>query len=123
MKITVLGLNHKSAPVEIREKLAFDAADTLRALRQLKDRFREAEFVLLSTCNRVELYSAYEARALGEGLAEDMGPDVAETIADFCVVMKNIDGIPYIKVTKVSNAGWVPYISTYNRIEIAEDFI
>jgi len=49
--------------------------------------------------------------------------DVAETIADFCVVMKNIDGIPYIKVTKVSNAGWVPYISTYNRIEIAEDFI
>jgi KaiC/GvpD/RAD55 family RecA-like ATPase len=49
--------------------------------------------------------------------------EVAETIADFCVVMKNIDGIPYIKVTKVSNAGWVPYISTYNRIEIAEDFI
>lgn len=49
--------------------------------------------------------------------------EVAETMADFCVVMKNIDGIPYIKVTKVSNAGWVPYISTYNRIEIAEDFI
>jgi KaiC/GvpD/RAD55 family RecA-like ATPase len=49
--------------------------------------------------------------------------EVAEAIADFCLVMKNIDGIPYIKVTKVSNAGWVPYISTYNKIEIAEDFI
>jgi len=49
--------------------------------------------------------------------------EVAETIADFCMVMKNIDGIPYIKITKVSTAGWVPYISTYNKIEIAEDFI
>ena len=49
--------------------------------------------------------------------------EVAETIADFCMVMKVIEGIPYIKVTKVSNAGWVPYISTYDKIEIAEDFI
>lgn len=49
--------------------------------------------------------------------------EVAESIADFCIVMKNIDGIPYIKVTKVSNTGWVPYISTYNKIEIVEDFI
>lgn len=58
MKIIVAGLNHKSAPIDIREKLAFDAADTTKALRQLKSRFPEAEFVLLSTCNRVELYSA-----------------------------------------------------------------
>jgi len=80
MKIIVLGLNHKSAPIEIREKLAFDAADTIRALRQLKDRFREAEFVLLSTCNRVELYSAYE----------DMGGAAAETIAKFLSEFHNV---------------------------------
>ena len=49
--------------------------------------------------------------------------EVAETIADFCMVMKVIEGIPYIKVTKVSNAGWVPYISSFDKIEIAEDFI
>jgi len=58
MKIVVLGLNHKSAPIEIREKLAFDTAQTIKALKELKDRFHEAEFVLLSTCNRVELYCA-----------------------------------------------------------------
>ncbi len=80
MNIIVLGLNHKTAPIEIREKLAFDAADTIRALRQLKDRFREAEFVLLSTCNRVELYSAYE----------DMGEAVAETIAKFLSKFHNV---------------------------------
>lgn len=58
MKIVVLGLNHKSAPVEIREKLAFGAAETSRALCELKSRFPQAEFALISTCNRVELYCA-----------------------------------------------------------------
>jgi glutamyl-tRNA reductase len=58
MKIVVLGLNHKTAPVEIREKLAFDAAETSRALGALKERFPQAEYVLISTCNRVELYCA-----------------------------------------------------------------
>ncbi|MHC4112630.1 MAG: glutamyl-tRNA reductase [Planctomycetota bacterium] len=58
MKILVVGLNHKSAPLDVREKLAFDPEQVLRALRELKHRFGEAEFVLLSTCNRVELYCA-----------------------------------------------------------------
>ena len=58
MKIFVLGLNHKSAPLAILENLAFDSEKTLRALRELKRRFEESEFVLLSTCNRVELYCA-----------------------------------------------------------------
>ncbi|MHC4105143.1 MAG: glutamyl-tRNA reductase [Planctomycetota bacterium] len=77
MKIVVLGLNHKSAPIEIREKLAFDATQTVKALRELKLRFREAEFVLLSTCNRVELYCASEISQ--EVTAEDL----SEFLSDF----------------------------------------
>jgi glutamyl-tRNA reductase len=77
MKIVVLGLNHKSAPIEIREKLAFDATQTIKALRELKNRFREAEFVLLSTCNRVELYCA--SKISDEVTAEDL----AEFLSDF----------------------------------------
>jgi len=49
--------------------------------------------------------------------------EVAEAMADFCIVMKNIDGIPFIKATKVSTAGWVPYIPSEKGIVIAEDFI
>lgn len=49
--------------------------------------------------------------------------ELAESIADFCIVLKNIDGIPYIKATKVSIAGWVPYRSTLNGIEVAEEFL
>ena len=80
MKIIVVGLNHKTAPVDIREKLAFDTAETATALEQLKGRFHEAEFVLLSTCNRVELYSVSKRTA---------GVD-AETIADFFSEFHNV---------------------------------
>jgi hypothetical protein len=49
--------------------------------------------------------------------------ELAESIADFCIVMKTIDGIPYIKATKVSIFGWVPYRTTANGIEVAEEFM
>jgi glutamyl-tRNA reductase len=70
MKILVTGLNHKSAPIAVREKLAFDAMTTLRALRMFKNSFPQAEFVLLSTCNRVELYTA--RKAVTRPVAEDL---------------------------------------------------
>lgn len=79
MKIVVLGLNHKSSPIEIREKLAFDTTQTLRALKELKNRFHEAEFVLLSTCNRVELYCASTISESEEVTAEYL----AEFLSDF----------------------------------------
>lgn len=63
MSIVVLGLNHKSAPLEIRERLAFDAQEVAMALEQLHAMEPAAEFVLLSTCNRVELYYAGEQKA------------------------------------------------------------
>ncbi len=63
MRILVVGLNHKTSPVGIRQRLAFDTEQTVSALKQLKNRFGESEFVLLSTCNRVELYCAAERKA------------------------------------------------------------
>lgn len=49
--------------------------------------------------------------------------EAAEAIVDFCIVLKNIDGIPYIKLTKMAASSWVPYTSTQNGIEIAEEFL
>ena len=46
--------------MEVRERLAFDASQAAAALRRLKEMEPQAEFVLLSTCNRVELYYAGE---------------------------------------------------------------
>jgi glutamyl-tRNA reductase len=61
MKIIIVGLNHKTAPVDVRERLAFSEERSTQALSALKERFADGEFVVLSTCNRVELYSAAPA--------------------------------------------------------------
>jgi len=53
--IVIVGLNHRTAPVEIRERLAFPAEAVGHALRGLVEREGIAEGVILSTCNRVEV--------------------------------------------------------------------
>ncbi len=58
MRILCVGLNHKTAPVALRERLAFDPAQARLALERLRDRHAQAEFAILSTCNRCELYLA-----------------------------------------------------------------
>ena len=58
MHIVAAGLNHKTAPIEIREGLAISNGDLSHALASLKDLVAVDEAMLLSTCNRVELYGA-----------------------------------------------------------------
>jgi len=65
-----LGVDHRSAPTAVREALAFEGERRRAGLDALKDNAPDAEFVLLSTCNRVELYAAAEADPPdGEALA------------------------------------------------------
>jgi glutamyl-tRNA reductase len=54
-QIVIVGLNHRSAPVEIRERLAFPADTIGHALRGLAERDGISEGVIVSTCNRVEV--------------------------------------------------------------------
>lgn len=60
MKLQMVGLSHHTAPVQIRERLAFTKDQAIAALARLRQRYPETEAVLLSTCNRVELYVASE---------------------------------------------------------------
>lgn len=76
MKIIIVGISHKNAPINIRERLAFDNVQTLRALRLLKNSFLQSEFVLLSTCNRVELYCA--CKRAGGLIGEDLSRFLSE---------------------------------------------
>jgi glutamyl-tRNA reductase len=61
MPFNVLGINHKTAPVSLREKVAFSEDRLLAALRTLRQEAGVAEVVILSTCNRTELYWAGSA--------------------------------------------------------------
>ena len=55
MRFSITGVNHKSAPVEVRERLAFDEPSLAAALLDLKGRPGFCEGLILSTCNRVEV--------------------------------------------------------------------
>ena len=91
MNLVTIGCNFRSAPVAVREKLAFGDAKVDRALDELVARY-DCEAVIVSTCNRVELYLARPvtdlpltvdliAEFLGEFhglLADDVRPHLEE---------------------------------------------
>ena len=57
MTLWVLGINHQTAPVDLRERVAFDAGNLPVALASLRALSEVSEAALLSTCNRTELYA------------------------------------------------------------------
>jgi len=71
MSLLVLGINHQTAPVGLRERVAFGSDAMPRALAELRAMPSVREVALLSTCNRTELYA----------LAEDDGAALAEWLA------------------------------------------
>ena len=87
MHILTLGLNHRTAPVEIRERLAFPEDDQPSALVRLIQDYGLSEAAILSTCNRSELYLAADSdHGLDEArrfLAERQGVDVQTLEAHF----------------------------------------
>jgi len=78
MKLQMVGCSHHNSPVAMRERLAFTPAQTSAALDSLRERFPLTEAVLLSTCNRMELYTAVEDAQSGPS-----HEDVARFVADF----------------------------------------
>jgi glutamyl-tRNA reductase len=73
MNVHVVGCNHRSASIAVRERLAFSPDQARAALVEFRNRFPDVEAVLLSTCNRIEFYTAAETGAC---------PSV-EQVADF----------------------------------------
>lgn len=69
MSIVLVGLNHKTAPVEVRERLAFTDEMCLEGLRTLVDGEVVREGLIVSTCNRVEVLAATEGVNYETGLA------------------------------------------------------
>lgn len=62
-RLLMIGMNHATAPLAIREKFAFSPAQREQALQRFREAFPAAEAVLVSTCNRVELYTARAVHA------------------------------------------------------------
>src|SRR3974377_249155 len=80
MKFLVTGLNHRTAPVEVRERLAFNEAALAGALDELKRRPGLLEGMILSTCNRVEI-----------AVTTDEQTDAEDCVESFLAAAHNVD--------------------------------
>jgi glutamyl-tRNA reductase len=69
MSIVLIGVNHKTAPIEVRERLAFSDAACAESLRALVDGDIVREGLIVSTCNRVEILSTTTIENLASGTA------------------------------------------------------
>ncbi len=76
--LRVVGLSHRSAPLEVREKFAVASGAQVDAQKRAVSIPGAREAVLLSTCNRVELYSDAPAEAIARFFAETAGRPLAE---------------------------------------------
>src|SRR5262245_61473450 len=74
MSLLVLGLNHRTAPIEVRERIVFEAERLPRALASLRAVAGLSEAAIVSTCNRTELYCVGGgAGALADWLVAESG--------------------------------------------------
>jgi glutamyl-tRNA reductase len=92
MQLTAVGLNHQTAPLSIREKLAFTAASLPEAVRNLARSKAAKEAVILSTCNRTELYCVGETEQIIEWLAQSHNLP-AEEIRPYLYTLDNNETI------------------------------
>ncbi|HSK47536.1 MAG TPA: glutamyl-tRNA reductase [Coriobacteriia bacterium] len=91
MHLTLVGLSHKTAPVEIREKLTFPAQRQEDALSRLADSEAVSEAVILSTCNRTEIYAVTST-----------GFDGPEAIIDFMADYHDLDRHELVRYLYIS---------------------
>lgn len=62
MHLVVVGVNHNTAPIDIREKLSIDKSEINENLKELRSNPRIREACILSTCNRTEIYAVINSR-------------------------------------------------------------
>lgn len=96
MSLIVIGVNHKTAPVEIREKLAFNSKESIKeGLRYLMNNHAINEALIFSTCNRVEIYAYHSVSSHTEKKIEGK-KNIEEIIIDFLSNFHRIDRREFI---------------------------
>ncbi len=92
MGIVVVGLSHKTATVDVREKLSFPEATVPDAIRALMGYPGVRECLILSTCNRVEIYASVADSADGVG-------QIKQFIADYrSLSLESLDKSLYVHI-------------------------
>ena len=112
MAINVLGINHKTAPIEIREKLVFDKESLPHALTDIKNIDGVNGVILLSTCNRTEVYTEndYDNSKIIEWLKnQNMTRDISDFTYNYYEEKAIKHGIHTKKASKpLTKPGFMP---------------
>ena len=88
MSILLLGLNHRTAPVEVRERLAFSRQGIATALMLFRRQFPDCEAAILSTCNRVEFLFA-------DGSEGNASAGIEERLVQFLAQVRNVPAVVF----------------------------
>ncbi|MEP7731281.1 glutamyl-tRNA reductase [Marinomonas primoryensis] len=99
MPLITVGVNHKTAPVSIRERVAFAPEKMIDALSSLISEKKANEAVIVSTCNRTELYCSVEDFSMVDDviawLGEYHGIALSE-LKQYCYTHSNDDSVRHI---------------------------
>ena len=99
MQIIAVGTNHKLAPIEVREKIAFEPGQEAQFLDMLLEEECVNEAVVLSTCNRTEVYALITGNACGKLILEKLlsfhGLEGADP-NDFVYEFLNADAVKHL---------------------------
>jgi glutamyl-tRNA reductase len=76
MHVFLLGVSHQTAPIDVREQLDFSSRDVGAAVEALATRYSAGEAVVLSTCNRSEIYVASEDPERARELIDSSAPTI-----------------------------------------------
>jgi glutamyl-tRNA reductase len=87
MEIVLVGLNHRTAPVEVRERVSFTAEQARRAAEELRTRGILEETLVLSTCNRSEVYGVPPESS------HECAPGLSTFLSEFHSVRPDVLGV------------------------------
>jgi len=95
MTVTVIGVNHRTAPIEVRERLVWSASEIPGVLSQIAG--SEAHPVaLLSTCNRIEFYLGSSSAVAREAVWQAAADRLGESVKPFTYVHEGRDAVRHV---------------------------
>ena len=95
MKLLAVGLNHRTAPLEVRERLALNRGDLPAALELLKQ--CAGQGVVLSTCNRTEVYTLAASSAQGQSQVEPFFSHLYEDLEDLSPYLYTLEHLEAVR--------------------------
>ena len=96
MALTVVGINHRGASLDVRERIAFRQSETVPMLAALRDASGAREAVLLSTCNRTEVYAVEDERDVAPHVWAALSARLAEEAAGYGYVYRDRETVSHL---------------------------